>query len=93
MPLNPRSLHFTAAITDPDCELHHNVALAINTFATRARTKQPAIIRPRLIYTSTDLIFDGAKLYGSRFSCSPKLLRKTKYLGELEISFAATTSS
>ena len=87
--IEPKIIVHTAAITDPDyCELHHNVALAINTFATRELAKAASHRGARLIYTSTDLIFDGAKgNYTEADSPAPQsYYGKTKYLGELEIS-------
>ena len=87
--IEPKVIIHTAAISDPDyCELHHNVALATNTFATREIAKAASHRGTRLIYTSTDLVFDGAKgnYTEADTPAPPSYYGKTKYLGELEIS-------
>ena len=87
--IEPKVIVHTAAISDPDyCELNHNAALAINTFATRELAKAASHRGARLIYTSTDLVFDGTKgNYTEADSPAPQsYYGKTKYLGELEIS-------
>jgi dTDP-4-dehydrorhamnose reductase len=87
--IEPKIIVHTAAISDPDyCELHHNAALAINTFATRELAKAASHRGARLIYTSTDLVFDGTRgNYTEADSPAPQsYYGKTKYLGELEIS-------
>jgi dTDP-4-dehydrorhamnose reductase len=87
--IEPKVIVHTAAASDPDyCELHHNVALAINTFATRELAKAASHRGARLIYTSTDMVFDGTKgNYAEADSPAPQsYYGKTKYLGELEIS-------
>ena len=87
--VQPDVIIHTAAVSDPDyCELHHNEALAVNTFATRELAKAANYRRIRLIYISTDLVFDGAKgEYSEADSPLPQsYYGKTKYLGELEVS-------
>lgn len=87
--IGPNIIVHTAAISDPDyCELHHNEALAINTFATREIAKAASHRGARLIYTSTDMVFDGAKgNYTEADTPAPQsYYGKTKYLAELEIS-------
>ncbi len=87
--IEPKIIIHTAALSDPDyCELNHNAALAINTFATRELAKAANHHGSRLIYTSTDLVFDGSKgNYTEADSPAPQsYYGKTKYLGELEIS-------
>ncbi|MFN8009528.1 MAG: SDR family oxidoreductase [Terriglobia bacterium] len=87
--VKPKVIIHTAAISDPDyCELHHNEALAANTFATRELAKAASHLGARLIYTSTDLVFDGKRgHYSEADTPAPaSYYGKTKYLGELEIS-------
>jgi len=87
--IQPKVVIHTAAVSDPDyCELHHNEALAINTFATRELAKAASHQGARLIYISTNLVFDGIKgQYTEADSPAPQsYYGKTKYLGELEIT-------
>ncbi len=86
--LRPSAIVHTAALSDPDyCEAHHKEALTLNTFATRELAKCTLRLGGKLIYLSTDLVFDGASsMYSEADPPSPlSYYAKTKYLGELEI--------
>lgn len=86
--INPMAIVHTAAHSNPDyCELHHKEALTLNTFATRELAKAANRLGCRLIYTSTDFVFDGKKgEYSEADDPSPiNYYGKTKFLGELEI--------
>ena len=78
----------TAAYSNPDyCELHHKEALTLNTFATRELAKAANRLGSKLIYTSTDFVFDGRRgEYSEADDPAPlNYYGKTKFLAELEI--------
>jgi dTDP-4-dehydrorhamnose reductase len=86
--LRPSVIVHTAAFSNPDyCELHHKEALTLNTFATREFAKATSRLGSRLIYTSTDFVFNGEKGdYSEADDPAPiNYYGKTKFLGELEI--------
>ena len=87
--VNPTVIVHTAAYSNPDyCELHHKEALTLNTFATRELAKSANRLGSRLIYTSTDFVFDGKRGdYSEADDPAPiNYYGKTKFLGELEIT-------
>jgi dTDP-4-dehydrorhamnose reductase len=87
--VNPTVIVHTAAYSNPDyCELHHKEALTLNTFATRELAKSANRLGCRLIYTSTDFVFDGKRGdYSEADDPAPiNYYGKTKFLGELEIT-------
>lgn len=87
--VNPTVIVHTAAYSNPDyCELHHKEALTLNTFATREMAKAANRLGCRLIYTSTDFVFDGKRGgYSEADDPAPvNYYGKTKFLGELEIT-------
>jgi len=87
--VNPTVIVHTAAYSNPDyCELHHKAALTLNTFATRELAKAANRLGCRLIYTSTDFVFDGKRGdYSEADDPAPiNYYGKTKFLGELEIT-------
>jgi dTDP-4-dehydrorhamnose reductase len=86
--IQPRFIIHTAALSDADlCETRRREALTLNTFATRELAKIASYLEAKLIYVSTDLIFDGEKrMYAEADSPAPlNYYAKTKYLGELEL--------
>ena len=86
--IRPDVIIHTAAYSSPDyCEAHHKEALTLNTFATRELAKAASRLSCRLIYTSTDFVFDGEKGdYSEADDPAPiNYYGKTKFLGELEI--------
>ena len=86
--IRPKVILHTAAYADPDfCETHHKEALTLNTFATRELAKASSHIGCKLIYISTDLVFNGDKeSYSEADAPTPiSYYGKTKYLGELEV--------
>ena len=86
--VNPTVIVHTAAFSNPDyCELHHKEALTLNTFATRELAKAANRLGSKLIYTSTDFVFDGRRgEYSEADDPAPiNYYGKTKFLGELEI--------
>ncbi|HEX2524673.1 MAG TPA: SDR family oxidoreductase [Terriglobia bacterium] len=87
--IRPRLIVHAAAYANPDyCELHHKEALTLNTFATRELAKAASRLGCKLIYMSTDFVFDGKKGdYSEADDPAPiNYYGKTKFLGELEIS-------
>jgi dTDP-4-dehydrorhamnose reductase len=87
--IEPRVIVHTAAFSSPDyCELHHKEALTLNTFATRELAKAASRLGSRLVYTSTDFVFDGnTGNYTEADDPAPiNYYGKTKFLGELEIA-------
>ena len=86
--VNPAVIVHTAAYANPDyCELHHKEALTLNTFATRELAKAANRLGSKLIYTSTDFVFDGRRgEYSEADDPAPlNYYGKTKFLAELEI--------
>jgi dTDP-4-dehydrorhamnose reductase len=86
--VNPVVIVHTAAYANPDyCELHHKEALTLNTFATRELAKAANRLGSKLIYTSTDFVFDGRRGEYSEADnpAPPNYYGKTKFLAELEI--------
>jgi len=86
--VNPAVIVHTAAYANPDyCELHHKESLTLNTFATRELAKAANRLGSKLIYTSTDFVFDGKRgEYSEADDPAPvNYYGKTKFLGELEI--------
>ena len=86
--VNPAVIVHTAAYSNPDyCELHHKEALTLNTFATRELGKAANRLGSKLIYTSTDFVFDGRRgEYSEADDPAPiNYYGKTKFLAELEI--------
>jgi dTDP-4-dehydrorhamnose reductase len=60
--LKPDVIVHAAAITDPDrCERDIGVALAVNFEATGRLASVASRLGARMVYVSTDLVFDGAK--------------------------------
>jgi dTDP-4-dehydrorhamnose reductase len=86
--IRPKFIVHTAALSDADlCETRRKEALTLNTFATRELAKVASYLEAKLIYVSTDLIFNGEKgMYVEADSpAPPNYYGKTKHLGELEI--------
>jgi len=86
--VNPTVIVHTAAYSNPDyCELHHKEALTLNTFASRELAKAANRLGSKLIYTSTDFVFDGRRgEYSEADDPAPiNYYGKTKFLAELEI--------
>jgi dTDP-4-dehydrorhamnose reductase len=86
--VNPAVIVHTAAYSNPDyCELHHKEALTLNTFASRELAKAANRLGSKLIYTSTDFVFDGKRgEYSEADDPAPiNYYGKTKFLAELEI--------
>ncbi len=86
--IRPKVIIHTAAYGSPDfCETHHKQALTLNTFATRELAKVSSHIGCKLIYISTDLVFNGDKeSYSEADTPAPlNYYGKTKHLGELEV--------
>jgi dTDP-4-dehydrorhamnose reductase len=86
--VNPAAIVHAAAYANPDyCELHHKEALTLNTFATRELAKAANRLGSKLIYISTDFVFDGRRgEYSEADDPAPiNYYGKTKFLGELEI--------
>ena len=87
--VNPVAIIHTAAYANADfCELHRKEALTLNTFATRELAKTANRMDCRLIYISTDFVFDGRRgTYSEADNPAPiSYYGKTKFLGELEIT-------
>jgi len=85
--IKPRVIVHTAALSNPDlCETERMLALTLNTFATRELARITSLLGSKLIYLSSDLIFDGIKgMYSEADQPAPmNYYAKTKYLGELE---------
>ncbi len=85
--IQPRIIVHTAALSNPDvCETERMLALTLNTFATREPARITSLLGSKLIYLSSDLIFDGIKgMYNEADQPAPmNYYAKTKYLGELE---------
>jgi dTDP-4-dehydrorhamnose reductase len=85
--IQPRIIVHTAALSNPDvCETERMLALTLNTFATRELARITSLLGSKLIYLSSDLIFDGIKgMYNEADQPAPmNYYAKTKYLGELE---------
>jgi len=60
--VNPAVIVHAAAITDPDrCERDTGAALAVNFEATGRLASAASRLGSRLVYISTDLVFDGTK--------------------------------
>jgi dTDP-4-dehydrorhamnose reductase len=58
----PEVIFHAAAITDPDrCEENPGLAFAVNSDATRELASVALRLGSRLIFVSTDLVFDGEK--------------------------------
>ena len=86
--IDPAFIVHAAAYSNPDyCELHHKESLTLNTFATRELAKAANRLGSKLIYTSTDFVFDGKRgAYSEADDPAPiNYYGKTKFLGELEI--------
>ncbi|HET6962789.1 MAG TPA: SDR family oxidoreductase [Terriglobia bacterium] len=86
--VDPAVIVHTAAYSNPDyCELHHKVALTLNTFASRELAKAANRLGSKLIYTSSDFVFDGRRgEYSEADDPAPiNYYGKTKFLAELEI--------
>ena len=86
--VNPSVIVHTAAYSNPDyCELHHKEALTLNTFASRELAKAANRLGSKLIYTSTDFVFNGRRgEYSEADDPAPiNYYGKTKFLAELEI--------
>ncbi|MGH9426775.1 MAG: SDR family oxidoreductase, partial [Terriglobia bacterium] len=66
---------------------HHKEALTLNTFATRELAKSANRLGSKLIYISTDFVFDGKRgEYCEADDPAPiNYYGKTKFLAELEI--------
>jgi dTDP-4-dehydrorhamnose reductase len=86
--VDPAVIVHTAAYSNPDyCELHHKEALTLNTFASRELAKAANRLGSKLIYTSSDFVFDGRRgEYSEADDPAPiNYYGKTKFLAELEI--------
>lgn len=86
--IDPSVIVHTAAYSNPDyCELNHKEALTLNTFASREFAKAANRLGSKLIYTSTDFVFDGKRgEYSEADDPAPiNYYGKTKFLAELEI--------
>jgi len=83
--IKPDLILHTAALTKPDvCEKEQELAWKINVFGTAVVTKAAELCQSRLIYISTDLVFDGTgSMYKEDSSVNPSLFyAKTKLMGE-----------
>jgi dTDP-4-dehydrorhamnose reductase len=86
--IKPKAIVHTAALSNPDyCESHHQEALTLNTFATRELARAASHLGIKLIYFSTDLLFNGETgMYREADPPAPlSYYAKTKHLAELEI--------
>ena len=87
--IKPNAIVHTAALSNVDyCESHHQEALVLNTFATRELARAASRLGIKLIYFSTDLLFNGETgMYSEADPPAPlSYYAKTKHLGELEIT-------
>ena len=83
--VNPDYIIHTAAITSVDyCETHGNEAYSVNVTGTRNVAKASDEIGAKLVYVSTDYVFDGAKgMYREEDMTNPiNHYGKTKLEGE-----------
>jgi len=86
--LKPGLVVHCAAMTDPEiCKKDPDLTRRINTEATREIAEATRDIHGKLIYLSTDLIFDGKKtMYGEEDEPNPlNEYANSKYLGEIAI--------
>lgn len=86
--LNPDTVIHTAAVTSPDlCEKNPRLAHAVNVDGTREIAQWAEARGARMIYFSTDLVFDGEKSwYREEDTPGPlNLYGKTKLEGEEEV--------
>lgn len=88
--INPDVIILTAAMTDVDrCEIEKQLATKINVEGTNNVLKASIKANSKLIYLSTDFIFDGSKENGHYLEKdipNPlNLYAKTKYEAELSI--------
>ena len=87
--IRPKAIVHAAALRDPDrCETERRLALTLNTFATRELARSCSLLESKLIYLSSDLLFDGVKgMYTEAEDPVPmSYYAKTKHLGELEVT-------
>jgi dTDP-4-dehydrorhamnose reductase len=84
--LNPEIIIHTAAYTDVDgCEENHELAWDVNSFGTKNIATAAEEIKAKLIYISTDYVFDGKKKEPYLETDRPNPLNiygKSKYSGE-----------
>jgi len=88
MDQNPDCIVLTAALTNVDgCELNKKDAFELNVKAPSRIAKAAEKFRAKLIYISTDYVFDGTKgLYSENDKPNPiNYYGKTKLEGELEV--------
>ncbi len=86
--LKPDLVVHCAAMTDPEiCKKDPDLTRRINTEATREIAEATRGANGKLIYLSTDLIFDGNKtMYGEEDEPNPlNEYANSKYLGEIAI--------
>jgi dTDP-4-dehydrorhamnose reductase len=87
--LQPQAIVHTAALSRPDfCEAHRKETVTVNTLATKEIARVASRMGSKLIYISTDMVFDGEKgNYTEADTPAPiNYYGKTKYLGELEVT-------
>jgi len=83
--VKPKLIIHTAAITDIEwCELYQKKAYLINVTATRSICEAAKIIDAKVVYISTDYVFDGTKGMRKEKDITNPLnfYAKTKLLGE-----------
>ncbi|MFH1545319.1 MAG: SDR family oxidoreductase [archaeon] len=83
--LNPNTIILTASISNVDyCELHPKEAESVNMLGTRNIVDACKETKSKLVFFSTDYVFDGAKgKYNEEDSCNPiNHYGKTKEEGE-----------
>ncbi|MEW5974413.1 MAG: SDR family oxidoreductase [Acidobacteriota bacterium] len=86
--VHPKVIVHTAARSDPDdCEQNHKPALTLNTFGTRELARAASRLGAKLIFLSTDLVFNGTQGFYTEADTPAPLnyYAKTKFLAELEI--------
>ncbi|SCY58125.1 dTDP-4-dehydrorhamnose reductase [Alkaliphilus peptidifermentans] len=87
--IKPDWLIHTAAFTNVDkCEERQEIAYQVNTMGTANVAKVASELKSKLIYISSDYVFDGEKgsPYHEEDQQNPiNVYGKSKYLGELEV--------
>lgn len=86
--LKPEIIVHTAALSDPDaCERDRSLAFRVNAQGTETLARYAARNRSRLIYTSTDLVYDGTRgNYDESDEPNPlNSYAQTKLLGEQKV--------
>ena len=85
-------IHCTAYTNVDEAECNEQLARKVNIYGTRNIAQMTELIGAKLIYISTDYVFDGTKplfyLYNVDDKVNPKnIYGMTKYLGEEEVKY------